>query len=91
MSAQAGVPDKFLGLNVINSSFLPAAWPSTGGFAGCLLYTPHFVIGDRGGIQMQRLNELYSETGLIGWRAFKRFDGALTSGQSLVKLKANVA
>lgn len=90
-SLTAGQPDLFLGRPVYNTAFLPSTWPSTTGVAGCLLYPEHFVIGDRGGMSMTMLRERYADEGNVAWIAHKRFDGALTSGQSLVKLVANIA
>jgi HK97 family phage major capsid protein len=91
VSVQAGQPDLFLGRPVYTTYAAPATWQSTTGVMGALLYPQHFVIGDRGGYSLQRLNELYAAEGNIGWRAHKRFDSALTDGNSLVKLVANVA
>lgn len=34
----------------------------------------YFWIGDRDGLQIMRLNELYAGTGQVGFRAYKRFD-----------------
>jgi HK97 family phage major capsid protein len=90
VSVQAGTPDLFLGRPVYTTSALPTTWQS-GNVGGGLLYPQHFVIGDRGGISMQRLNELYAAEGNIGWRAYKRFDCALTDGNSFVKLVTNLA
>jgi HK97 family phage major capsid protein len=90
MSTQAGQPDRFLGRPVYVTYALPTTW-QVGNVGGALLYPQHFVIGDRGGVSLQRLNELYAAEGNIGWRAYKRFDCALTDGNSLVKLVTNVA
>jgi len=90
VSVQAGTPDLFLGRPVYTTSALPTTWQA-GNVGGGLLYPQHFVIGDRGGISMQRLNELYAAEGNIGWRAYKRFDCALTDGNSFVKLVTNLA
>lgn len=91
VSVQAGQPDLFLGRPVYTTYAAPATWQATTGVMGALLYPQHFVIGDRGGFSLQRLNELYAAEGNVGWRAHKRFDSALTDGNSLVKLVANVA
>jgi len=91
VSVQAGQPDLFLGRPVYTTYAAPTTWQATTGVMGALLYPQHFVIGDRGGYSLQRLNELYAQEGNIGWRAHKRFDSALTDGNSLVKLVANVA
>jgi len=92
ISVQAGSPDRFLGLPVYNTYAAPATWATgTTNPVGALLYPKHFVIGDRGGYSLQMLKELYAAEGNVGWRAHKRFDCALTDGNSLVKLYANLA
>jgi len=89
VSVQAGQPDLFLGRPVYTTYAAPSTWSV--GTVGALLYPQHFVIGDRGGFSLQRLNELYAAQGNIGWRAHKRFDCVMTDGNSLVKLNANLA
>jgi HK97 family phage major capsid protein len=92
VSVQAGQPDLFLGRPVYTTYAAPATWVAGATNAvGALLYPQHFVIGQRGGFSLQRLNELYAAEGNIGWRAHSRFDCALTDGNSLVKLYANLA
>ena len=90
-SLQAGQPDRFLGLPVYTTYAASTAWQPTAGVIGALLYPKHYVIGDRGGYQFQRLNELYAQEGNIGYRATKRFDSVLLDGNSLVKFISNVA
>jgi HK97 family phage major capsid protein len=91
VSTQAGQPDLFLGRPVYTTFAAPASWQSTTGVMGALLYPKHYYIGDRGGYSLQRLNELYAAEGNVGYKAFKRVDAALTDGNSLVKLVANLA
>ena len=90
-SAQLGQPDTFLGRPVYTTFAASATWQPTAGVIGALLYPKHYVIGDRGGYQFQRLNELYAQEGNIGYRATKRFDSVLLDGNSLVKFISNVA
>jgi len=90
-SVQAGQPDLFLGRPVYTTFAAPASWQSTTGVMGALLYPQHYVIGDRGGYSLTRLNELYAAEGNVGYKAYKRVDAVLTDGNSLVKLVANVA
>jgi len=90
-SVQAGTPDLFLGRPVYTTFAAPASWQSTTGVMGALLYPQHYVIGDRGGYSLTRLNELYAAEGNVGYKAYKRVDAVLTDGNSLVKLVANVA
>jgi HK97 family phage major capsid protein len=90
-SVQAGQPDLFLGRPVYTTFAAPASWQSTTGVMGALLYPQHYVIGDRGGYNLTRLNELFAQEGNVGYKAMKRVDAALTDGNSLVRLVANVA
>jgi len=90
-SVQAGQPDTFLGRPVYTTFAAPASWQSTTGVMGALLYPQHYVIGDRGGYNLTRLNELFAAEGNVGYKAMKRVDAVLTDGNSLVKLVANVA
>ena len=90
-SAQLGQPDTFLGRPVYTTFAASSTWQPTAGVIGALLYPKHYVIGDRGGYQFQRLNELYAQEGNIGYRATKRFDSVLLDGNSLVKFISNVA
>lgn len=90
-SAQLGQPDTFLGRPVYTTYAASSVWQPTAGVIGALLYPKHYVIGDRGGYQFQRLNELFAQSGNIGYRATKRFDSVLLDGNSLVKFISNVA
>lgn len=90
-SLQVGQPDRFLGCPVYTTFAASTVWQPTAGVIGALLYPKHYVIGDRGGYQFQRLNELFAQEGNIGYRATKRFDSVLLDGNSLVKLVSNVA
>jgi HK97 family phage major capsid protein len=90
-SVQLGAPDLFLGRPVYTTQAAPTVWQSTAGVLGALVYPQHYVIGDRGGYQFQRLNELYAQEGNIGYRATKRTDAVLTDGNSLVKFIASAA
>jgi len=91
VSTQAGQPDLFLGRPVYTTFAAPTSWQATTGVMGALLYPQHYVIGDRGGYQLTRLNELYAAEGNVGYKAMKRVDATLTDGNSLVKLIASVA
>ena len=46
----------------------------------------NYRIADRGGVAMQRLNELYAGTGHVGFRMRKRTDGKLLVAESIKKL-----
>ena len=47
-----------------------------------------YMIGLRGGMYMQRLNERYADTGQVGFRVYQRVDGKLTLAEALRKLNA---
>lgn len=89
-SVVLGQPDTFNGVPVYTTAAGPTTW-QVGGVVGALLFPQHFVIGDRGGMIVTRLNELYAAEGNVGYRATKRFDCALTDGNSLVKFTAGAA
>lgn len=91
VSPKAGQPDMFMGRPVYTTDAAPTAWQPTTGVMGALVNPAHYVIGDRGGYQIQRLNELYAAEGNVGFKAYKRVDHALLDGNSLVKYVSNVA
>jgi HK97 family phage major capsid protein len=73
---QAGQPDMLLGRPVVAS---PGAEAATTGLKSVLFGDlSYYYVVDRGGVTMQRLNELYAANGQVGFRAYKRMDGKLT-------------
>ncbi len=83
-SIQLGQPDMFDGSPVRTAETVPAVGSATtpiafGDFR-------HYRIADRGGVVMQRLNELYAGTGHVGFRMRKRVDGKLLVAESIKKL-----
>lgn len=85
-SLKAGVPDRFINRPVYNSEYMPAGNVKNntpiafGDFS-------YFWIADRIGIQMQRLNELYSGNGQVGFRAYMRTDSELLLPEAIKTLK----
>lgn len=76
----AGAPDTLLGRPVLVSDYAPAPAVNTQSIAfGDLSY---YYIGDRLGMTMQRLNELYAEAGQVGFKFTKRDDGKLMDGHA---------
>ena len=74
-SQSAGAPDLLYGKPLYTSDFLAAlAANSQSGLFGDI--SQYYVL-DRAGWVMQRLNELYAETGMIGFKLFERVDGHL--------------
>jgi HK97 family phage major capsid protein len=46
----------------------------------------YYQIVDRTGFEMQRLNELYAESGQIGFKLAERTDGKLLNTDAIVKM-----
>ena len=85
---QAGQPDRVLGRPYIVSEHMPAAGESP-------LQSPvifgdmmNYVIADRTGFSIQRLNELYAATGQVGFRAWARVDGKTVQAAGIKKIAA---
>jgi HK97 family phage major capsid protein len=83
-----GQEDKLLGRPVMLSSSAPVF--AAGAPAGVFGDFSYYWIADRGMPVFQRLNERYAELGQVGFRAYKRVDGAVTNPNafSLFKIKA---
>jgi len=79
---QAGAPDRILGRPVYTSEYAPAAAISTKSIVFGDLKA--YQIRDRLATQLLRMNELFAETGQIGWRFTYRGDGRLTDGNAVV-------
>lgn len=83
-SLQAGRPNTFAGVNVYNQDDVPEI-PETGA-ADVAIFGDIFSgykIVDRLGMTIQRLNELYSEDGLIGFKAHYRVGGGVVRPEAL--------
>ncbi|MEK4026302.1 phage major capsid protein [Sporosarcina sp. FSL W7-1283] len=72
---QAGEPDRILGRPVTTSDFMPEI--GAGAKSVAFGDIGRYRIMDRLGIAIQRLDELYAETGQVGFRATFRHDGKL--------------
>ena len=87
-SLQAGEPDKLLGYELYTSPYAP----TTGADALAIAFGDfkNYWIADRCGRTVQRLNELYSTNGQVGFVATERVDGKviLAEGIKLLKMKA---
>ena len=81
---QAGEPDRLLGRPVRVTDGMPAA--AAGAVSVLFGDFSHYMIADRAGVSMQRLNELYAANGQIGFKAFKRTEGKLVLAESVKKL-----
>lgn len=80
-----GEPDKLLGKKVIVSDHVPTITNSAKVIAfGDLSY---YWIAQRGGMYLQRLDELYAANGQIGFRGYERVDGKLTNSAAVKYLQ----
>mgnify|MGYP003628044838 CR=1 FL=1 len=84
-SLQNGDPDLLGGRPVFASYDMPAA---TSGLVSVLFgdFKMGYMIADRGTTSFQRLNELYSANGQVGFRAYRRVDGKVVLAEAIKKL-----
>jgi HK97 family phage major capsid protein len=83
-STQAGAPDLLYGKPFYTSDFLATvAATSVSGFFGDVR---QYRVLDRRGLSLQRLNELYAESGQIGFRMWRRLDGKLLRPDAITLL-----
>ena len=87
-SLQAGEPDKLLGYDLYTSPYAPAMAASA--YTVAFGDFKNYWIADRSGRTVQRLNELYSTNGQVGFVATERVDGKviLPEGIKLLQMKA---
>lgn len=87
-SLQAGEPDKLLGYDLYTSPYVPQA--AADAYTVAFGDFKNYWIADRSGRTVQRLNELYSTNGQVGFVATERVDGKviLPEGIKLLKMKA---
>lgn len=81
---QDGEPDRILGRPVVASDAVETM--AAGDVAAVFGDLSYYVIADRAGREMQRLNELYAATGQIGFKMNQRVDGKLTLPEAVKKL-----
>ena len=88
-SLQANEPDKLLGYELYTSPYVPQM--EAGKYAAAFGDFKNYWIADRAGRTVQRLNELYSTNGQVGFVATERVDGKviLAEGIQLLKMKAS--
>ncbi len=78
-------PGKLLGRPVLITKAMPKPLPGNCSVAfGDFSY---YWIGDRGNRAIKRLNELYAENGVVGFRITHRVDGKLTLPEAIKTLK----
>jgi HK97 family phage major capsid protein len=81
----AGAPTTILGKAVVNSPFVDAL--GSNNVPAIFGDYSYYQIADRGGMAVQRLNELYAGTGQVGFRVHTRIDGKLTLPTAVRVLK----
>ena len=88
-SVQQGEPDQLLGYPLYTSPYVPQV--GAGKLAVAFGDFKNYWIADRAGRTVQRLNELYSTNGQVGFIATERVDGKviLPEGIKLLKMKAS--
>ena len=86
-SLRAGEPDRLLGYEVHTSPYAPTM--GSDAYAIAFGDFNNYWIADRSGRTVQRLNELYSTNGQVGFIATERVDGKviLPEGIKLLKMK----
>jgi HK97 family phage major capsid protein len=87
-SIMAGQPDKLLGYDIYTSPYVPVM--AAGAYAIAYGDFMNYWIADRTGRTVQRLNELYSTNGQVGFVATERVDGKiiLPEGGQILKMHA---
>jgi HK97 family phage major capsid protein len=87
-SMQMGEPDKLLGYSLQTSAYAPTI--AAGALVAAFGDFHNFWIADRTGRTIQRLNELYSTNGQVGFICAERLDAKviLPEGIQLLKMKA---
>ena len=85
-SLQAGEPDKLLGYSLYTSPYVPLL--ASKAFVMAFGDFKNYWIADRAGRTVQRLNELYSTNGQVGFVATERVDGKVILPEGIKLLKA---
>jgi HK97 family phage major capsid protein len=80
-SLQVGAPSTFAGFPIAINEKMPDI--GTGNKFMAFGDFSYFKIGDRGGLSIKRLEELYAANGQIGWRVSKRFDSVVTQAEAI--------
>lgn len=86
VNVAAGGPDTFLGYPIYTDPDLPAPGVSN---ISVLFgdFKRGYTVRRANGIGMQRQNELHSDNGQIGFRAYERVDGKVTLAAAIIALK----
>lgn len=87
-SLERGTPPTYNGYPVYQSVSMPSL-PTTAGTKTVALFGDFrsaYQIVERLGVTLMRLNELYAESGLVGFRVHRRIGGAPIRGEALAAL-----
>lgn len=84
-SLQAGEPDKLMGYDIYTSPYVPTLAASA--FAMAFGDFQNYWIADRTGRTVQRLNELYSTNGQVGFVSTERVDGKIILPEAIQLLQ----
>ncbi|QGN96939.1 phage major capsid protein, HK97 family (plasmid) [Piscirickettsia salmonis] len=86
---KSGEGDLLRGKRVNTSDFMDTL--AAGKCAALFGDFSNFIIADRGGISLRRLNELYAETGEVGYLMWLRVDALLLETDAIKQLKTAAA
>ena len=87
------VPSTFNGYPVYQSMAMDKFPTATGSKYPVVFadFKSGYLVLDRLGLTIQRLNELYAESGLVGFKARRRVGGGLMRGEAFARLKSTHA
>lgn len=80
-----GVPATLNNRPIYNTAYMGAM--AAGNVVASFGDMSYFMIGDRGGMNMKRLNERYADTGQIGFQVNKRGDSRITLAEAIKTFK----
>ncbi|RNC77125.1 phage major capsid protein [Piscirickettsiaceae bacterium NZ-RLO2] len=86
---KSGEGDLLRGKRVNTSDFMDTL--AAGKCAALFGDFSNFIIADRGGISLRRLNELYAATGEVGYLMWLRVDALLLETEAIKQLKTAVS
>ena len=81
-----GQPDRLLGHDIVVSDYVPNTF-TTGLYVGMFCDPSYYWIADALSLRVQRLNELYAETGQIGFIGRLECDGLPVLPEAFVRVK----
>ncbi len=92
-SLVAGSPSSFAGYPVVVQDDVPAI-PASNAAAKVAIFGDFkagYVLLERSQVFVQRINELYAEDGLVGFKAHRRIGGDVIRGKSFAKLNVTAS